>query len=301
VNGMRTRRAAKALLFSGVVVLLLAACSPAGAVLSPSPVPPTPTASRAPAAATPTLLLFPSPTPVLTFTPSPWPVQGPGAVVCPILLYHRIATPPFPNDYYVTPDAFREQMQALRDWGYTAIPISLLVRAITQGAPLPERPVVITFDDGDISVYTTAFPIMREFGFVGVNYLVGNRLQVEGYMNVAQLQELSAAGWEVGSHSMTHADLRTSHDLDWEIRQSRLELEAALGVPVATFAYPYGLGNDNESIVEQVRANYVAAVGLGPYLEQNFSRLYYLARRPVLYGWDLERFASFLPWSEPLP
>lgn len=155
-------------------------------------------------------------------------------------------------------------MQALHDWGYTAIPISLLVHAIQSGAPLPERPVVITFDDGDITVYTIAFPIMREFGFVGVNYLVANRLEVEGYMNAAQLQELSAAGWEVGSHSMTHADLRTSPNLDWEIRQSRLVLEAALGLPAETFAYPYGLGNDSESIVEQVRAHYTAAVGLGP-------------------------------------
>ncbi|MEZ0394992.1 MAG: polysaccharide deacetylase family protein, partial [Anaerolineales bacterium] len=229
----------------------------------------------------------------------PW--QGPGPIVCPILLYHRIAEPPFPNDYYVTPAAFREQMQALNDWGYTAIPISLLVSAITEGARLPEKPVVITFDDGDITVYTTAFPILRQFGFVGVNYLVANRLGVEGYMNVSQLQELAAAGWEVGSHSMTHADLRTSPDLDREIRQSRLVLEAALGVPVETFAYPYGLGNDNESIVARVRANYTAALGLGPYLEQNFDRLYYLARRPVLYGWDLERFAYFLPWSVPAP
>lgn len=286
------------------ILSLLATCSPFPAAPEPAPTesPLPPTASRA-AAILPTRTLAPLPTPTAspTFTPSPWPIQGPGAVACPILLYHRIATPPFPNDYYVTPEAFREQMQALHDWGYTTIPISLLVQAIQSGAPLPERPVVITFDDGDITVYTTAFPIMREFGFVGVNYLVANRLEVEGYMNAAQLQELSAAGWEVGSHSMTHADLRASPDLDREIRQSRLVLEAALGLPAETFAYPYGLGNDSESIVEQVRAHYTAAVGLGPYLVQNFDRLYYLSRRPVLYGWDLARFASFLPWSEPLP
>lgn len=295
-------RPAALLLFAAL--LLLGGCSrfPAAPPPNPAAAPPLPTESETPTAApTRTPTLPPTPTTSPTFTPSPWPFQGPGAIVCPILLYHRIATPPFPNDYYVTPEAFREQMQALHDWGYTAIPISLLVEAITRGAPLPERPVVITFDDGDITVYTTAFPIMRELGFVGVNYLVANRLEVEGYMNAAQLQELSAAGWEVGSHSMTHADLRASHDLDREIRQSRLLLEAALGVPAETFAYPYGLGNENESIVEQVRANYVAAVGLGPYLVQNFDRLYYLSRRPVLYGWDLARFAFFLPWSGPLP
>lgn len=279
-------------------LILLAACGTSLKTTAPLPSPavPSPTiSSTSSLAPTPTSTPLPTPTTAPTFTPSPWPFQGPGSIICPILLYHRIAEPAFPNDYYVTPEAFRSQMQALHDWGYTAIPISLLVRAITEGAPLPERPVVITFDDGDLTVYTTAFPIMHEFGFVGVNYLVANRLEADGYMNAAQVQELIAAGWEVGSHSMTHADLRTSPNLDWEIRQSRLVLESALGAPVETFAYPYGLGNDHESIVAQVRAHYVAAVGLGPYLEQNFNRLYYLARRPVLYGWDIERFAYFLP------
>ncbi len=56
-----------------------------------------------------------------------------------------------------------------------------------------------------------------------------------------------------------------------------------------------------ESLLEQVHASYTAAVGLRPYLEQNFNRLYYLSRRPVLYGWDLKRFAYFLPWAEPRP
>jgi peptidoglycan/xylan/chitin deacetylase (PgdA/CDA1 family) len=280
----------------------------------PAPPAPTPTAesgaaasplipvtgSTPPAAPGSTPTGIPTQTPAPTFTVTPvWPVQGPGAIVCPILLYHRVAVPAAPSDYYVTPGEFRAQMQALSDWGYTPIPISLLVRAITEGAPLPERPVVITFDDGDITVYTAAFPIMQEFGFTGVAYVVANRLQVEGHMNPEQLKELSAAGWEIGSHSMTHSDLRQSGDLDWEVRQSRLELQAALGVPVETFAYPILVDEADRALVDKVRLNYAAAVGLGPAAVQDRNKLYYLWRRPVLSGWDAARFGSYLPWSAP--
>jgi peptidoglycan/xylan/chitin deacetylase (PgdA/CDA1 family) len=224
-------------------------------------------------------------------------VQGPGSVTCLILLYHRIETPPFYNEYYVSPENFRAQMQALKDWGYTVIPMSLLVRGIREGAPLPARPVVISFDDGDLTVYTTAYPIMREFGYVGINYLVANRLDAEGYMNPEQVRELAQAGWEVGSHSMTHKNLLESEDPAWQIYQSRLELEAALGLPVTTFAYPFGAMN--EGIMETTRDYYDAAVGLGPQFEQTTANLYYLWRRPVKYEWDVEAFGKFLLWNSP--
>jgi peptidoglycan/xylan/chitin deacetylase (PgdA/CDA1 family) len=243
--------------------------------------------------------LPPSPTPTVTFTPTPVLLrQGPGTVKCPILLYHRIAVPAIPNEYYVSPDNFRAQMQALKDWGYTPITTSLLVRAIKEGVPLPLRPVIISFDDGDISVYTDAFPVMREFGFVGVIYLVANRLNVDGYMRPEQIQALAQAGWEVGSHSMTHANLTASDTLTaMEIIDSRALLEASLGLPVATFAYPFGA--QNEAIMGMVSRYYSAAVGLGSTVNQSNTNLYYLWRRPVKYEWDVATFGSFLPWNSP--
>lgn len=267
-----------------------------------------------PAIATSTLAVLPSPittenptaTPIPTIAPTlppilqpgPTPIfvlQGPGTIVCPILLYHRIETPAIPNEYYVSPENFHAQMQALKDWGYTPIPISLLLKAIKEGAPIPERPVVITFDDGDITVYTTAFPVMQEFGFVGVNYLVGNRLNAEGFMRSEHLLELAKAGWEVGSHSMTHADLTQSQDPFNELFNSRVRLEDWLGLPVETFAYPFGLNTD--AIKNTVSQYYSGAVGLGAPFNQGSANLYYLWRRPVKYEWDLETFGSFLPWN----
>jgi len=223
--------------------------------------------------------------------------QGPGAVTCPILLYHRIATPQMNDPYYVTPEEFRAQMQALKDWGYTSIPATLLVEAINFGAKLPARPIVITFDDGDNTVYSQAYPIMREFGFSGVNYLVASYVGAEGYMNVDQLKELAGAGWEVGSHSMTHADLLTSADVEWEVVQSLRQLRTLLDLPVKTFAYPFG--SENYDVRVLVSKYYRAGMGLGVYLNQRREILYYLSRRPVSLHCGMEEFGSYLPWNTP--
>ena len=234
--------------------------------------------------------------PTATATPA-LTVKGPGSITCPILLYHHIQAADVPNDYYVTPEKFRAQMQALKDWGYTPIPISLLVKAINFGAPLPDRPVVISFDDGDTTVYTTAFPIMQEFGFVGVNYLVGNRLNIDGFISTAQVKELIAAGWEVGSHSMTHADLAQSTEVGWELSQSKADIEKALDVKVETFAYPFG--SQSERILNKVSKVYTSGVGLGIFMDQKPDNIYYLWRRPVYYGADMAAFASYVPWNTP--
>lgn len=279
------------------VLLLLIACAPAprlsatphpkatlrpSATVSPSPLPA--------ASATPTT------TPAPSATPAPlWQIQGPGRVTCVILLYHRIAIPTEPNDYFVTPADFRAQLQALADWGYTSIPLSLLIRAVNEGAPLPPRPIVISFDDGDISVYETAFPLMQEFGFSGINYIVSNRLHSPGYMTAEQLAELAQAGWEVGSHSVSHADLLADPNPRWQLEQSRRELEAALGQPITTFAWPFG--NSSPALRAIAAESYRAAVGLGPQLSQTPASLFYMRRRPVLYGWDLTTFGSYLPWN----
>jgi len=248
-----------------------------------------------------------TPTATLTLTPTPtptptWAMQGPGKVVCPILLYHHISQPDSPttSTYYIPPEDFEIQMKALRDWGYTSISISQLVEAILHSARLPNRPVVITFDDGNLDVYINAFPIMQKYGFAGVMYIVVNTLHADGYMGVDQIQEMVAAGWEVGSHSMTHAHLNDAHDLLYnEINQSRIELEGALDLTVRSFAYPFG--EMDATVSTQVQSyGYTSAVGLGTLWNQSVYNLYYLSRRPVPGGIDLGTFAAYLPWSGPV-
>ena len=78
-------------------------------------------------------------------------------------------------------------MNLLYQWGYKTISVDLLVRAIKQGAELPPKPVLLTFDDGSDTVYTTAQPIMQRYGFTGVSYIVYYTIGLTHYMNVEQI------------------------------------------------------------------------------------------------------------------
>jgi peptidoglycan/xylan/chitin deacetylase (PgdA/CDA1 family) len=269
----------------------------------------TPTATLTPIPTfTPTATLTPEPTATLipstatpTITPTPQWVFVSGKIICPILLYHRIAesdaATSLDSRYYVTPQDFDDQMKALRDWGYTSIPISLLVKAIMTGAELPPRPIVLTFDDGDITVFKQAYPIMEKYGFQGVAYIVGNRIGANGFMDVDQLSRLVKHGWEIGSHSMTHADLNVDPAAMYtEGMESKLLLEKTLHVSVDTFAYPFG--QKSPEVVDKIyKYGYFGAVGVGGSYQNALSNLYYLARIEIFNGTDRSTFASLLPWS----
>ena len=257
-----------------------------------TPLPPTETST-----VTPTFTL----TPTFTASPTPtatWVHQGPETVLVPIILYHRIDTSPINSQYYVPPEKFNEEMKLLHDWGYTTITTELLIKAINEGADLPPRPILITFDDGHLNNYTTAFPIMQKYGFTGVLYIVANYMGTDQYMNADQIKEMAAAGWEVGSHSISHLDLTSLNPerQRYEVVESRKMLETSLGVPVLTIAYPFGISNS--SVIDYAHfAGYIGGMSLGFTHNQGISNLYTLQRRDIQGKYDVKQFAAFLPWQ----
>ena len=223
--------------------------------------------------------------------------RPPDHVVAPILLYHHVAEPETESRYYVSPQQFEQEMQALEDWGYHTISISELVEALTTGTDLPERPIVITFDDGHLSVYEQAFPIMRAHGFKGVLYAVSSYVGAPGYVSRQHLLELIAEGWEIGCHSASHPDLTQTHDqLRYQLLDARLFLENELGVEIPTFAYPFGR-MDAATLRKLVDYGYLAAVGLGTHYEHSLDTRYYLSRIEVHGGIRMSDFGALLPWG----
>ena len=286
------------------ILSLLAACRVFPAM---TPASPTPMLTSTPLPPTLTLTLTSTPTLITTATstltplpptqtPTPtWAFQPAGEVTCPILLYHQIAD--VTALYYVSPADFAVQMEALRDWGYTPIPISLLAKAITQGADLPSRPVVITFDDGDQNVYTNAFPVMRDLGFTGVIYIIADAVNSPDHLTRDEILEMVTAGWEVGNHSMSHINLINDHDQVWnEASLSRTRLQEELGIFADTFAYPYGAADT--FVMKKVSSyGYLAAVGLGTTSIQGPGNRLYLSRIAVPNKVTVDQFAALLPWS----
>ena len=281
--------------------ILLSGCG-TGVLAKPIPTATiTTTATPPPPTNTATVTLTPSITPTFTASPIPTTTRvhlGPGTVNVPIILYHWIAVSPINSQYYVRPDKFDEEMKLLHDWGYTTITAELLIKAITEGADLPPRPILITFDDGHLNNYTTAFPIMYKYGFTGTLYIIANYIGTDQYMNADQIKDMAAAGWEVGSHTISHLDL-TALEPDRQRREvvdSRTLLESKLGVPVRTIAYPFGISNPG--VIDYAHfAGYIGGMSLGFTDDQGVSNLYTLQRRDIKGTYDVKQFAAFLPWQ----
>jgi len=192
-------------------------------------------------------------------------------------------------------------MYLLHEWGYQTISVELLIHAIKDGASLPPRPIILTFDDGSDSVYTAALPIMQKYGFTGTAYIVYNYIGLTNdFMDAGQIRELYVAGWEIGSHSISHVDLteRTDRQQD-EIVDSRIKLQKRLSLPILTFAYPFGT-YDKDSVHYAHFAGYIGAVGLGDSSLQGSKNLFYLYRMDIQNTEDLYSLAARLPWRNDL-
>jgi len=102
----------------------------------------------------------------------------------PILMYHNFSADP-QSDMDVSPERFAEQMRTLYEHGFTAVTLRQLVDFVDYGIPLPERPVVITFDDGYLSVYEYAFPILEEYGLNGTSFVIGFAVGTDTYRDTS--------------------------------------------------------------------------------------------------------------------
>jgi peptidoglycan/xylan/chitin deacetylase (PgdA/CDA1 family) len=149
-------------------------------------------------------------------------------------------------------------MRWLARHGYTPISVADWLAWLRDGKPLPERPVLLTFDDGYADITEHALPLLRTLGFTATVFVVTSQvggtnwwdraagIAPQALMSAEEIRYWAAHGIEFGSHSRTHADLRTlaGPELEAELRGSRDELAAIIGKPVLSFAYPFGYVND---------------------------------------------------------
>lgn len=159
----------------------------------------------------------------------------------PILMYHHVADREIHDPYYVSPGVFARQMEWLKENNYHVISYDEFFQALTNSTTLPANPAVITFDDGDEDQYTNAFPVLKKFNFPAMFYIITARVDKKNFISWEQLKEMAAEGMEIGSHTVTHPDLpRVTSSLEWQLTDSRRELEKHLGFDVKFFAYPGG-------------------------------------------------------------
>jgi peptidoglycan/xylan/chitin deacetylase (PgdA/CDA1 family) len=183
----------------------------------------------------------------------------------PILMYHRVTlsgSPAMARRHPVTPEAFEEQLQYLRDAGFHSVRLEEWRAAMVARRPLPGRAVVITFDDGYLDFLTYAWPLLKSYGFSAIVFLVaeevggsnrwdrvyGEEVTLLGWKEIRQLQD---EGVEFASHSASGRPLTalSPAEVVREGARSRAILGRGLGVPVQAFAYPYG---DVDRVIEHL-------------------------------------------------
>jgi peptidoglycan/xylan/chitin deacetylase (PgdA/CDA1 family) len=165
------------------------------------------------------------------------------ATPVPVLTYHHVAERRPADPLYIAPRRFARHVAALDRAGFEAVTLDRMWRHWERGAPLPERPVVLSFDDGFIDQYRNAARTLRSRRWPGVLYLQSGRLDVEGGLTRRQVRRMLRDGWELGAHSVTHPDLTTvgPQELTAEVAGSRDALRRAFpSEQVNFFAYPYG-------------------------------------------------------------
>jgi peptidoglycan/xylan/chitin deacetylase (PgdA/CDA1 family) len=206
----------------------------------------------------------------------------------PILCYHQVrewkASDSKTARAYIVPDAiFRDQMKALADSGYQAILPDQLYDWLAFGKPLPQKPIMITFDDTRIDQFTAAMPELNRHGFKGVFFIMTVALGKPGYMSKEQVKQLADQGHVIGSHTYDHKNVKTYTGVDWEeqVAKPSKQLQSITGKPVEYFAYPFGLWN-KEAIPNLRRHDFKAAFQLAT--ERDAADPLYTIRRIIVTG-----------------
>lgn len=192
-----------------------------------------------------------------------------------ILMYHRVGD--FPDrmpthrGQYCHLPRFKAQMGMLRRLGYPVISLDAAVAGLRGETELPPRAVALTFDDAYVDFLEHAAPVLAEHGYPACVYAVAGKLgghsdwvAPEGLspaplMNAAQLKEVQAMGFTVGSHTLSHprlATLDSAASITRELADSRKVLQDVLGSPVEHFCYPYG-SHDLRAVEAAAAAGYL--------------------------------------------
>ncbi|OAM96533.1 Polysaccharide deacetylase [Pelosinus fermentans] len=174
--------------------------------------------------------------------------SGSGNRNIPVLVYHRVG---YTTDALtVTPERFSSDLDSLQERGYYSISLEQFQNFLDdRNVEMPERPVLITFDDGYLDNFEHAYPILRKHGMVGSFFVITDMLWTQDRLSPENIVEMSQGGMSFGSHTMTHRDLGAldPEAIRDELVNSKAALESVLGKTVNGIAYPRG--SYNETVV----------------------------------------------------
>ena len=263
---------------------------------TPSPTATVTATTEGGATATPAVAPTPTSTPTIPAVPLPEEAR------VPILMYHYVSELPPDADVYrrdltISPEAFRAQLDYLSEAGYHPVTLTDVYLYLTEGMPLPEKPIVLTFDDGYRDAYEVVFPTLLEYGFTGTFFVLATpaHYRWDQYVTWEQLAEMSAAGMDIQAHGRDHVDLRNrSYDfLVYQILGIQEAIEHHTGIKPRFFCYPSG-ARDADVIAVLKSAGYWGAVTTDYGRVQSLGDVYEMPRIRIHGDTTLEGLISIL-------
>lgn len=162
----------------------------------------------------------------------------------PVLLYHQVGDAG--GHLTVTAKGFDTDLSLLEEEGFQSISLAQFQAAL-RGEPvsLPQRPILLTFDDGYLDNYLNAFPILRKHKMSAVFYVITSLINEYDRLAVGHIREMASAGMFFGSHTVSHRSLGDlePNEIDTELIRSKKVMEDVLRQKVDTVAYPKGSFN----------------------------------------------------------
>lgn len=206
----------------------------------------------------------------------------------PILMYHYVEYVKNKNDKIrqildVVPSVFTAQVVTLKDAGYTFMTARDLGEVLDGKMPLPEKPVLLTFDDGHRDFFTDVLPVLMKFHVKATSYIISGFLGGSDFMTPEQVKEIEKSGLvDVGAHTVHHVALKGKSETEdkYEVTQSKKDIENLIHAPVVSFAYPYGsFDTQAEKIVKDAGFSTAVSTIAGVDVTQN-NRFFIYRLRP---------------------
>lgn len=201
----------------------------------------------------------------------------------PIFLYHYVEyvhDDPGRQKLNIPPNVLTAQIETLKNDGYTFITPDDLANAISAKKELPDKTIILSFDDGYKDFYNYVLPILQAENVKAVFYIIPDFLNQSLFLSTTQLEEIAKSPLiEIGAHTMDHVWLKgqTQKTDEYQIAQSRIFLQNLLHLPINSFAYPYG-AFDQQAIDAVTKAGFSNAVSTIPGIMQTTQNKYFLYR-----------------------
>lgn len=219
----------------------------------------------------------------------------------PVLMYHGVHEDETQNGHFhpiysVRPADFVQQLDWLVEAGYRTVRLGDIARSV--GNATDAKPVVITFDDGDVSNVDVALPLLVERGQVAEFFIVSDRIGEPGWVGPTHGREFVAAGMGVQSHGRTHRALDdlVPAELEDELVSSRSVIQEWAGVVVEALALPGGRGREREhAVARQVGYSYMLGSVPGP--NRHWRPDSYLQRIAVTRDMPMSDFQNLVQWT----